>query len=82
MIDAAPHPALLLGHGRRRARTDYTTDAALERGWKQMARIIRDLGPEEGAKYLPIFERLDNEIERMRTRNATFVRALKVAEHA
>lgn len=82
MIDAAPHPALLLGHRGRKSTTDYTSDAALERGWKQMARIIRDLGPEEGSKYLPIFERLDDEMKQIKTRDAALARALQVAEHA
>ncbi len=79
MIDAAPHPALLLGPRNRRAPGAAVSDADVVKAWKSMAGIISRLGETEGAKYLPIYERLEAEVEKINTRSAAMARALQVA---
>ncbi len=82
MIDAAPHPALLLGPRRRRAPNAAVTDAEVTRAWKSLARIISALGETEGAKYLPIFDRLTEEVNARQTRSESMALALQVARQA
>lgn len=79
MIAAAPHPALLLGPRKRRAPDAPVSDADVIRAWKGMAKIISHLGEEEGRKYLPIYERLEQEVEKREATRAAMNRALQVA---
>lgn len=77
-----PHPALLLGYRRRKKPQGEPTVHDIERGLHDLACLIRDLGEEEGAKYLCHFERLETELATRRARSAVHNRALALAAGA
>jgi len=68
-----PHPALMMGG--RSKRKFSSLEEEIEEAMKVMASIIAD----DGQEYLPVFERLEQELKKCRTKNGVLQRALKLA---
>lgn len=70
--DAAPHPALKLGYVA--PRTFSSTTARIENAMRIVAYLIAD----QGEHYLPIFQRLERELEAHHMKEGSLRRALEI----
>ncbi|MBB5353697.1 hypothetical protein HNR46_003958 [Haloferula luteola] len=68
-----PHPCLALGY--RSGTQSNTTTARIENAISVMARLIA----EEGELFLPIFRRLEQELDERRDQEGALRRALSIA---
>jgi len=71
-----PHPALTLGY---QSKKEF---CSLEERLQNALRIMAKVIAEQGEAYLPIFERLEEELEAHRSKKGALQRALALSEES